>query len=94
VAIEVIVKLAPAMTQVSSPARRSLDSCIAELGVSLTPLYGPPPDQPAAPDQDLATYFVAHIESSRVDDVIDRLMRCEGVEGAYAKARGEPPERM
>jgi hypothetical protein len=94
VAIEVIVKLAPAMTQASSPARRSLDSCISELGVSLTPLYAPGPDDPPSDDQDLATYFVVHIESSRADDVIDRLLRCEGVEGAYAKARGEPPERM
>jgi hypothetical protein len=94
VGIEVIVKLAPAMTAASSPARRSLDACLVELGVSLAPLYAPLPDQPAPVDQDLASYFIAHIDAARLDDVIDRVRRCEGVEAAYVKPRGEPPERM
>lgn len=88
VGTQVIVKLGPDTAAAGVPARRALDACAAELGVSLTPLH------PSTSDLDLATYFVADVEGSVLDRTLDRLRRCAGVEGAYAKPRGEPPERM
>lgn len=82
--IDVIVKL----TSTVDSVRRSLNACVAEAGVSLAPLH------PATTDLDLASYFVTSVEDSALDDVIARLRRCPGVEGAYAKPVGQPPGRM
>ena len=84
---EVIVKLTPAATALGAEARRSLDQCVRDFGISITPLH------PGTFDPDLATYFVATVAMDSLDDVLERLRRCPGVEGAYAKPAGEPPER-
>jgi hypothetical protein len=48
---------------------------------------------PLTSDPELATYFVAHVDPEGLDGVIETLAGCDGVEGAYPKPRGEPPER-
>ena len=81
---DVIVKLSP----VDRSARRAADACVADLGIALAPLH------PAATDSELASYLVTQIDSASEDEVIERLRRCPGVEGAYVKPQGEPPGRM
>jgi hypothetical protein len=88
VSIELIVKLAANAARANSPARRSIDACASALGVSLAPLH------PSTSDRELATYFVARVDRDALDAVVARLLGCEGIEGAYAKPPGEPPERM
>ena len=73
--VEVIVKLTSAGTQ----------DCIARQGIILERLH------PGTSDPELATYAVAHVSSDTADSVIANLKNCAGVEGAYVKARGEPP---
>ena len=55
---------------------------------TLTPLH------PSSTDPELASYLVGYVETAALEGVLERLRRCDGVEGAYAKPRGEPPERM
>ncbi len=81
---DVIVKLA----SLDLSARRAADACIADLGIALTPLH------PSTSDAELASYLVTQIDSASQDEVIERLRRCPGVEGAYVKPQGEPPGRM
>ena len=81
--VEVIVKLAD--TGADADARRTLDVCARDAGVTIAPLH------PAAADRELATYFVARVEPHAVDDVIARFRACAGVEAAYAKPSAEPP---
>jgi hypothetical protein len=50
--IQVIVQLGPETAAAGVAARRALDACAAELGVSLTALH------PSTADRDLAAYFV------------------------------------
>ena len=83
---EVIVKLTAAAAS-SEPARQPVDACAAKLGVKLTRLH------PSTTDPELSTYFAAHVDAAAVDRVVERLLTCEGVEGAYRKPRGEPPRR-
>ena len=83
---EVIVKLTPAAAS-AEPARRSVDACAANLGVKLTRLH------PSTADSELSTYFATQVDAAAVDRVVERLLACEGVEGAYRKPRGEPPRR-
>lgn len=85
-AAELILKLARAATNASSPAYRAVRSCVADLGISVSPLH------PSTSDPELASYLVAHVDPAAVDRVIERLVECEGVEGAYAKPAGQPPE--
>jgi hypothetical protein len=86
VPIEVIVKLLA--TAANEPDRRALDDCAGALRISIAPLH------PGTTDRDLASYFVTFVEAPALDDVLARLRRCPGVDGAYAKPAGEPPERM
>ncbi len=79
------MKLTPAAIALDSEARRSLDVCLRELGISLIPLH------PGAADPDLATYFAATVAVNSLDDVLAQLRRCPGIDGAYAKPAGEPP---
>jgi hypothetical protein len=91
VAIEVIVILAPSAVDADSAARRSIDACAARLGVSLAPMH------PFATDHSvggLGTYFMARVDTAALDTVVERLLSCDGVEGAYPKEPGAPPERM
>jgi hypothetical protein len=83
---ELILKLAPAATIAASPAHSSVRACVADLGISVSPLH------PSTSDPELASYLVAHVDPAAVDRVIERLVACDGVEGAYAKPAGEPPE--
>jgi hypothetical protein len=84
---ELIVKL-DAATADNVAARRSVDACMAGFGLTLVPLH------PSSSDVELGTYFVADVDAEAVDDLVSRLLRCKGIEGAYPKSPGEPPERM
>jgi hypothetical protein len=80
--VEVIVKLAEAA---DTAARRTLEVCARDAGVTIAPLH------PAAGDGGLATWFVSRVEPHAVDDVLARFRSCAGVEAAYAKPSAEPP---
>jgi hypothetical protein len=86
-AIELIVKLSPEAAAAESPEHKELQAQADRLGVALTPLH------PATSDPDLATYAVARVDPAEANVVAEQLRRCAGVEAAYAKARGAPPER-
>jgi hypothetical protein len=81
---DVIVKL----VSVDRSARGAADACVADLGIALAPLH------PSTSDAELASYLVTQVDSASLDEVIERLRRCPGVEGAYSKPKGEPPGRM
>jgi hypothetical protein len=81
--VEVIVKLAEAGADAA--ARRMLDLCARDAGVTIAPLH------PATADRDLASYYVARVEPQAVDGVLARFLACAGVEAAYAKPAAEPP---
>ena len=84
--VDVIVKLALAPPEA---ARRSLKACASAAGVELAPLHG------ETSDPELASYFVASVASHTADALAARLRSCPGVEAAYAKPAGAPPdERM
>ena len=83
--IEVVVKLVPIAAEQQSPAYRAVQECAARIGVSIHPLY------PSTSDPELSTYFIAHVDQAVSSSVVEQLLACEGVEGAYAKPRGEPP---
>jgi hypothetical protein len=85
--VELVVKLSPDAAVGDSAVRRALQARASELGVALAPLH------PSTSDPELAAYAVARVDPAVVDDVIGRLSRFEGVEAAYAKAPGAPPER-
>jgi hypothetical protein len=85
-AIEVIVKLTREAAVPESRQHRALQALVAELGVPLAPLH------PSATDPDLASYAVAQVDPVAANSVVEQLRRCDGVEGAYAKPQGEPPE--
>jgi hypothetical protein len=57
----------------------------AELDVALGPLH------PGTADAELASYLSGHVDDAVADGVIERLRRCDGVEGAYVKPAGAPP---
>jgi hypothetical protein len=83
---EVIVKLV--VTEQAGAERQRLDGCARDLGVSLTPLH------PGTTDRELASYFVASVDSDQAERITSGLRRCPGVDAAYVKPAGEPPERM
>ncbi len=85
--VELVVKLTPAAATADSPQERSVRALMAELHAPLEPLH------PSASDDELATWFVAHVAADEVDGALDRLSGCDGVDGAYAKPGGEPPEQ-
>lgn len=81
--VEVIVKLAEAGADAT--ARRTLELCAREAGVTIAPLH------PATSDPDLASYYVARVEPQAVDVVLARFLACAGVDAAYLKPAAEPP---
>jgi hypothetical protein len=85
-ATEVIAKLTPEAAASGTSEHRAVQSRAAELGVSLEPLH------PSASDPELSTYFVVHVDPVSRQRVVEQLLGLDGVEGAYAKPRGEPPE--
>ena len=85
--VEVVVKLTPDAAVQDSPQHRALEARAKQLGAPLAPLH------PSATDPELTAYAVAHVDEAAADDVIGQLLGCDGVEAAYAKARGAPPER-
>ena len=86
--VELIVKLAPAAVEPGSPEHLAVRTCVARTGISITPLYQ------SASESELATYFVAYVNPAVIDNIIEQLLACEGVEGAYQKPRGETPLRF
>jgi hypothetical protein len=84
---EIIVKLAPAAVQAGGAVPPNVKACAAEAGISLEPLH------PSTSDSELASYFRAFVNTATVQPTVERLLRCEAVEGAYPKPRGEAPER-
>jgi hypothetical protein len=84
--VDVIVKLAPASPDA---ALSSLEACARAAGVELAPLHG------GTSDPELASYYVASVAPHTADALAARLRACPGVEAAYAKPAGAPPdERM
>jgi hypothetical protein len=83
--VEVIVKLVPEAAAPASPAHRALQACAARIGVSLQPLH------PSTLDPELATYFITHVDPAALSGILEQLLKCEGVDGAYPKPRGEVP---
>ena len=77
---EVIVKLGPEAQRDRVLARA------AELHVSLEPLH------PATDEPELDSYLMGRVEAD-ADTIAERLLHCDGVEAAYAKPPGAPPER-
>jgi hypothetical protein len=73
---ELVVKLAPGVEP---------DDVRGRAGVDLAPLH------PGTEDPELATYFVARVEPQHVEDATARLMRLDGVDGAYVKPPAAPP---
>ena len=58
---------------------------IAERGVEMSPMH------PQEPDLTLRRYFVVNVDGyNRAEEVINRLMACPAVEGAYPKPVDEP----
>jgi hypothetical protein len=85
--IEVIVKLSPEAAAGAIVGRNQLESIVAELGTSLQPLH------PETADPELSTWFAARVPTGESQAAIQRLLGADAVEAAYAKPRGEPPER-
>jgi hypothetical protein len=82
---EVIVKSTPAAASAGSAAYRAVHACAQRLGISLQPLY------PDVSDPELATWYVTHVDSARSKAVVEQLLGCNEIEGAYTKPRGEAP---
>jgi hypothetical protein len=74
--VEIIVKLAPHATA-GSAAHEAMLQCARNMGVALEPT--------------IDTYHAALVPKEKATDALEQLRRCEGVEAAYAKPRGEPP---
>ena len=85
--IEVIVALDADAAKAGTSKRETLEAQAARLGAALAPLH------PSTSDANLAAYAVAYVDAASADTVIEHLLRCPGVEAAYAKPRGAPPER-
>ena len=77
---EVIVKLAPVAE------RRQVVARAAEFDLTLKPLH------PATGDPELASYLVGWADAAGAAGVVERLLRCDCVEGAYLKPPGASPE--
>ena len=86
-AVEVIVKLAmPADPGESSVAERSVYACAGELGPhARSRCIG------SSRRSELDGFLVGHVDPGSAHGVVERLLACPGVEGAYVKPRGEPP---
>jgi hypothetical protein len=84
--VSVIVKLTLATVGDDGSAHRYLQACGAEIGISIQPLH------PSTSDPELASYYIARVDPSALDGVIQHLFACKGVEGAYAKPQGEEPK--
>ena len=66
---------------------RDVLAAAEELGIQLLPLHA------EGDDPSLATYFEAEAaDPHRAEQIIERLLRCRAVEGAYVKPPGEPPD--
>ncbi|MDQ6798781.1 MAG: hypothetical protein M3011_12335 [Actinomycetota bacterium] len=85
-AVDVIAKLTPDAAATGSVEHRLVQSRAADIGASLEPLH------PATSDPELATYFLVHVDPAYRQRVVEQLLDVDGVEGAYVKPRGEPPE--
>lgn len=83
--VELIVKLAPAAAAPGSPGHLAVQACMAEAGVSIEPLHQ------STSESELAAYFIAHVDPAKIENIVEQLLACEGVDSAYAKPRGKPP---
>jgi hypothetical protein len=84
--VELIVKLAPESAAPESRAYLAVQACAARGGVSLRRLHQ------STSESELATYLVAHVDPAKIETVVKQMLTCEGVESAYIKPRGEPPQ--
>jgi len=83
--VEVVVKVDRASAEAQSPANLSFHACAARLGVKFEAIHLPG----SGPES--GTYFTAKVDPAALDHVIEELLHCDGVEGAYAKRRDEAP---
>lgn len=84
--VELIVKLAPEAAAPGRPGHLAVQACVTRAGISIKPLHR------STPESELATYFIAHVDPAEIENIVEQLLACEGVESAYAKLGGEPPE--
>ncbi|HEV3363646.1 MAG TPA: hypothetical protein VG795_05795 [Acidimicrobiia bacterium] len=84
--IDVIAKLTPEAAASGTSQHGAVQSRATELGISLEPLHA------SASDPELSTYFIVRVDPASRERVVEQLLGLDGVEGAYAKPRGEPPE--
>ena len=84
--IDVIAKLTPEAAASGSIEHRLVQSQAADLGAALEPLH------PTTSDPALATYFLVRVDAASRHSVVEQLLDLDGVEGAYAKPRGQPSE--
>ena len=83
--VEVVVKVAGAAGDEQSPANQAVQACAARLGIQLEAVHLPG----SGPES--GVYFTGMVNPAVLDSAIEQLLRCDGVEGAYAKPRGEAP---
>ena len=84
--VELIIKLTPAAAHPDSVEYRCVQAAAATFDTFIQPLH------PSTSDPELATFYFARVAPSTLDELIRRLLACEGVEGAYGKAAGKPPK--
>jgi hypothetical protein len=82
--VELVVKLSPAAAP-GSAAHKALLARAADLGIALEPVNR------SEPASELGTYHVALVTPETAARAIERLQQCDGVEAAFTKSRGEPP---
>lgn len=83
--VEVIVKVLPNLAS-TNDARESLRACTQTMGIALSPI-----DADTSSGSELAKFYVARVASDDASRIVARLRECAGVEAAYTKPRGEPP---
>lgn len=83
--VEVVVQLSPTASR-GGPQHQALLACAAGFGIGLQPLVA------SASGSALDTYHVGQVAVARAADAVERLRQCDGVDAAYTKARGQPPQ--
>ena len=82
--VEVIVKLETASAAANTQRQRA-DACAQATGTTLSPLH------PGVADPELSSYYVTRVDETAAPEIVARLQKCAGVDGAYIKPRGEAP---
>lgn len=82
---EVVVRLTREAAMPDSRAAQAVRQAADELGIVLEPLHR------GSTDPELSVYVVAPVRPAELARVVNRLLRCPGVDAAYGKPPGEAP---